>query len=130
MKELIDLAQEIQKREGVVLEFIDSVDFVDGQIEEIYYMTDPENKRTEKTIVLVLVYQSNESLSFVASIGLSQIPSYKFHTHEQFIDIIINQSEHAVDASTVKLGSIDECLRLADVYPEWVKKFSSHRKKV
>lgn len=124
MKELVDLASEIVRKEGVVLEYIDRVEFQDGQVEEIYYMTDPENKRTDRTITLVLIGNQNSPSCFVASVGLSQIPLRKYHTQEQFHEIIMHQSEHPVDCSEIEYGAIDECLNMADVYFEWMKKIS------
>lgn len=120
-----ELAREIETSSKVSLEYIDFSNTYEGEYEEVYYVRDPSKKRMKGTMRLVVITSKEGSQSFVLSVEMTQVPSVSFHTHDQFMGIIERREEFPLDAITVREGSFEECMSIADVFLGWWKSFSN-----
>lgn len=119
MKRKSELASELESVSKLKFEYIDWVESFDGDYEEIYYVTDPTKRRLKCTVKLVIITSKNGDQSYVASVGMTQVPSMKFHSHEEFTRIIYQQEEFPLSAQSVREGSFNECIFLADTFLYW-----------
>lgn len=119
MKRKSELAAEIEITSKLKFEYIDWVETFDGEFEETYYVTDPSKNRMKCTMKLVIITSPNGNQSYVASVGMTQIPSMKFHTHDDFLRIVYQQEEIPLSAQSVREGSFKECVFFADTFLYW-----------